>query len=71
MAALASSFGKGRACYESVSIEQRMGPDVFRIAATDKMLEPPTETTGSPLVADPEALAANAADSVPRVAELT
>ena len=52
-----------------VSIEQRMGPDVFRVAATDTMLEPPTETTGSPLVADPEALAANAADSVPRVAE--
>ena len=85
-----------------VSIEQRMGPDVFRVAATDKMLdpptvtegeaprpqtrptasptstsdraaggrmEPPTETTGSPLVADPEALAATAADSVPRVAE--
>ena len=54
-----------------VSIEQRMGPDVFRVAATDTMLEPPTETTGSPLVADPEALAANAADSVPRVAEPT
>ena len=52
-----------------VSIEQRMGPDVFRVAATDKMLDPPMETTGSPLVADPEALAANAADSVPRAAE--
>ena len=53
-----------------VSIEQRMGPDVFRVAATDKMLNPRTETTGSPLVADPEALAVAAADSVPRVAEL-
>lgn len=52
-----------------VSIEQRMGPDVFRVAATDKMLDPPMETTGSPLVADPEALAATAADSVLRVAE--
>ena len=52
-----------------VSIEQRMGPDVFRVAATDKMLDLPMKTTGSPLVADPEALAATAADSVLRVAE--
>ena len=82
-----------------VSIEQRMGPDIFRVLATDNlsdpptvtegeasrtqgrptstidraargMMGPPTETTGSPLVADPEALAVDAADSVPRVAEL-
>ncbi len=82
-----------------VSIERRMGPDIFRVLATDKvsdpptvtegeasrtqgrptstidraargMMDPPTETTGSPLVAGPEVPAVDAADSVPRVAEL-
>ena len=85
-----------------LSIEQRMGPDVFRVEATDKTLDPPTvteeeapkpaaspaaaassvgraasamdpptETTGSPLVADPEALAANEAGSALPFAEPT